>query len=53
MQIIGGGPDMSGENKKHFPTVIEGEVRDGQLVITVHNIYTGTVQETITISKRR
>lgn len=53
MQIVGGGPDMDGENAKHFPTVIEGEVRDGKLLITVHNIYTGQVQETLTIAKRR
>ena len=43
----------SDENAKHFPTVIEGEVRDGKLLITVHNIYTGQVQETLTIAKRR
>lgn len=53
MQIVGGGPDMTGKNEKHFPTVMEGEVKDGRLVITIHNIYTGKVQETVTISKRR
>ena len=52
-QIVGGGPDMSGRNKANFPTVIEGEVKDGKLVITVHNILTGEVRETLTISKRR
>ena len=36
-----------------FPTVIEGEVRDGQLFITIHNLVTGDVQETITFSPRK
>lgn len=52
-QIVGGGPDMSGEKKERFPTVIEGEVKDGKLVVSIHNIYTGAVQETLTIDKRR
>ena len=53
MQIVGGGPDMTGKRKEVFPTVIEGEVKEGKLVITIHNIYTGTVHETLTIAKRR
>ena len=53
MQIVGGGPNMTGKNEGHYPTVIDGEVRDGKLVVTIHNIYKGTVQETVTISKRR
>ena len=43
---------MTGKNEKHFPTVIEGEVKDGKLVITIHNIYTGAVQETVSIKRR-
>jgi len=53
MQIIGGGPNMTGKDKGHFPTVIEGEVKDGKLVITIHNIYTGRVCGTVTFSNRR
>ena len=44
---------MTGKRKEVFPTVIEGEVKEGKLVITIHNIYTGTVHETLTIAKRR
>ena len=44
---------MSGKDEGHYPTVIEGEVKDGQLMITVHNIYTGSVQETVIIKKKR
>ena len=52
-QMVGGGPDMSGKSKGSFPTVIEGEVRDGKLVVSVHNIYSGTIQDTRTVGKRR
>ncbi len=56
-QIVGGGPEMGEyDGKKRpdkFPTVIEGEVRDGQLFITIHNLVTGDVQETITFSPRK
>lgn len=51
-QIVGGGPNMSGENKGHYPTVIEGEVKEGKLVVTIHNIYTGQVQETVSFKRR-
>ena len=36
-----------------FPTVIEGEVKNGKLNVTVHNILTGQVQDTFTFSPRR
>lgn len=56
-QIVGGGPEMGEsdgkKNKKLFPTVIEGEVRDNQLVITIHNLVTGKVQEKLTFDKRK
>ena len=56
-QIVGGGPEMGEEGgKKHaglFPTVIEGEVRDKQLHITVHNLLSGQVQETLSFSPRK
>ena len=51
-QIVGGGPNMTGKNEGHFPTVIDGEVRNGKLVVTVHNIYTGRVCGTVTFSRR-
>ncbi len=48
-QIVGGGPEMGESNgrerKDKFPTVIEGEVRDKRLRITVHNLLTGKVEE--------
>lgn len=53
MQIIGGGPDMSGKNSKNFPTVIEGKVTDGKLVVTVHNLYSGQICSTTTFSNPR
>ena len=55
-QIVGGGPEMGEEgghkDKKLFPTVIEGEVRDKRLHITVHNLLTGKVQDTFDFAKR-
>jgi hypothetical protein len=44
---------MTGKSEGHFPTVIEGEVRDGKLVVTVHNIYTGNVCGTVTFGNPR
>lgn len=41
-QLVGGGNSM--QEGDGFPTVIEGKVMDGRLRITVHNIFTGTVQ---------
>lgn len=49
-QIVGGGPEMGSDG--HFPTVIEGIVRDGQLEITVHNLLTDAVQDRFTFSPR-
>lgn len=52
-QIVGGGPNMSGKTAGHFPTVIEGEVREGKLVVTIHNIHSGDVCGTVTFPRRR
>ena len=52
-QIVGGGPDMNPEKEGRFPTVIEGEVKNGKLIVTVHNILTGQVQDTFTFAPRR
>ncbi|MCR5181349.1 MAG: metallophosphoesterase [Bacteroidaceae bacterium] len=55
-QLVGGGPKIAQDNEKQdprlFPTVIEGEVRNGQLHITTHNLFNGNVQESFTISPR-
>ncbi len=49
-QIVGGGPEMGPTG--HFPTVIEGLVRNGRLEITVHNLLTDAVQDHFTFSPR-
>ena len=48
-QLVGGGTTLG---EKGFPTVMEGKVVDGKLRITVHNIFTGEVQETFDFKKR-
>ncbi len=52
-QIVGGGPDMDPSKEGRFPTVIEGEVKDRKLKITVHNILTGKVQDSFTFAPRK
>ena len=52
-QLVGGGPDLcrrfdrelkkSVPDEGRFPTVIEGKVEGGELVVTVHNVYRKTV----------
>ena len=32
-------------NENEYPTVMEGRIVDGQLQITVHNIFTGSVMD--------
>ena len=49
-EIIGGGPHL---NPEHFPTVVEGKVSDGRLMVTVHNILTGKVQDTFFFDSRK
>ena len=55
-QLIGGGPEMGREGGKEdprlFPTVIEGEVREGQLCISVHNLVSGGVQQVLRVRGR-
>ena len=59
--IVGGGPDLGfqgrGENRRErpelFPTVIEGEVKNGKLEINIHNIVTNKVQDTFTYKPRK
>ena len=52
-QIVGGGPDLDRSKEGRFPTVIEGEVKDRKLKITVHNILTGKVQDSFTFAPRK
>jgi len=47
--IVGGGRDMEPEG---YPTVIEGSENSGRLRITVHNIYTGRVEQTFAFEPR-
>ncbi|MBR5964485.1 MAG: metallophosphoesterase [Bacteroidaceae bacterium] len=50
-QIVGGGPEMHLE-RGEFPTVIEGSVSRGRLIVNVHNLLTDAVQEQFTFSPR-
>ena len=56
-QIVGGGPehaaDESDEQPGEFPTVIEGEVKDGALIVTIHNLRTHKVQDAFTFRPRK
>lgn len=49
-QIVGGGPHMVADK---FPTVIEGEVEDGELKVRVHNMFTGKVEATHVFKSRK
>ena len=49
-QLVGGGTSM--KEGDGFPTVIEGEVLDGRLRLTVHNIFTGGVQDVFNFESR-
>ena len=55
-QLVGGGPEMGEEggkkNPRLYPTVIEGEVHDAQLHITIHNLLSGNVQQALAIAPR-
>jgi len=48
-QVSGGGPDLSGKDPSRSPTVIEGAVEDGRLVVRVHDVLRGVVAETVTL----
>ncbi|MBQ8455405.1 MAG: metallophosphoesterase [Bacteroidaceae bacterium] len=52
-QIVGGGPHISDWDNPHFATVIEGEVRDGKLVVSVHNLIKDSICSTVTFSNPR
>ena len=42
-QIVGGGPDLDPAKKGRFPTVVEGKVEGGKLVVTVYDVLNGRV----------
>lgn len=55
--LVGGGWALEARDEKGgvvmpktFPTVIEGRVKDGRLVVTVHNIAKGAVEDEFTFS---
>lgn len=50
-QIVGGGNSMQAGNG--FPTVIEGKVVGGKLRMTVHNIFSGKVQDVFEFNPRQ
>lgn len=49
-QLVGGGPKLE---DRIFPTVIEGKVKGHSLLIIVHNILTGKVEERFTFSEKK
>ena len=52
-QVVGGGHELGGVRGKpdagRFPTVIEGTVRDGRLVVTAHDVFRKRIAETFAI----
>ena len=50
-QMVGGGPKLTEDAR--FPTVIDGKVEDGRLVITAYNMTTGEIKEARSFSPRR
>ena len=42
-QIVGGGPDLDPAKKGRFPTVVEGRVENGRLVVRVHDVLNGKI----------
>lgn len=42
-QIVGGGCELGSSDPGRFPTVIEGRVENGRLVLTVYNVQSGAV----------
>lgn len=42
-QLVGGGCDVVPGNDRYYPSVIQGRVADGRLVVTVHNAANGKI----------
>ena len=51
-QIVGGGPDLTNPDASRFPTVIEGKVENGNLVVRAHNVRTGAIAGEFTFKRR-
>ena len=52
-QMIGGGPEGDNKNSKSFATVIDGEVKDGQLVMRAYNVAKGEMVGEYTFKPRK
>lgn len=53
-QVLGGGHELGvssrGEpDEGRFPTVVEGAVRDGRLVVTVHDVFGNRIADSFAI----
>ena len=52
-QVVGGGPELGVSRGKpdasRFPTVIEGVVKDGRLLVTVHDVFKKRIAEMFAI----
>ncbi len=48
-QLVGGGPYVDSEHAQACATIIEGRVKEGRLVVRVHNVATGAMIDTLTI----
>lgn len=53
MQIVGGGCDPNPKNSKGFPSVVEGRVVDGRLVVRVHNCTADKIEFSCMIGEPR
>ena len=52
-QMIGGGPEGKDVRSEAFATVIEGEAKDGHLVVRAHNVVRGDMVGEYTFEPRR
>ena len=52
-QVVGGGLVLGGKDGLNAPTVIEGKVENGELVVRVHNVDTKTVMGTHKFKPRK
>ncbi len=51
-QIVGGGPEMNSKSSTRFPTVIEGQVVNKELIVKIHNLRHGNVYNSYTFKAR-
>jgi hypothetical protein len=54
-QVVGGGHELGFARGKpdagRFPTVIEGAVKNGRLMVTAHDVFKNRIAETFTIDQ--